>query len=216
MDAAWIWCCHGCGVGLSCSSSVTLEQELPYATGVGIKRKRSILNSGVEGILKPEPKVLCPTQNPQKTSHITQSKVASLHGQKDPTLCNSPHPLPISLTSPCDPLCLELHPQQLPVFQNPLGKTRVLLALSAWTPFPQLPTPTTYHGSLSHFPQFFTPCCLIVMPSSSSLKKRFPLPAIGQAFAISFNSCYFSSIEHLLLGLSCPIWYLMLLSFSLE
>ena len=39
-DVARIQCYCGCGVGLSCSSDLTPDQELPYAAGVAVKRKK--------------------------------------------------------------------------------------------------------------------------------------------------------------------------------
>ena len=38
-DVAWIQCCCGYGIGLSCSSSSAPVQELLYATGVTVKKK---------------------------------------------------------------------------------------------------------------------------------------------------------------------------------
>ena len=42
---AYFQCCCGCGVGLSYSSG-SLAQELPYATGVAIKRKKKKKKAG--------------------------------------------------------------------------------------------------------------------------------------------------------------------------
>ena len=49
-NAAWIQCCCGCGVGLRLQlQSESLTQELPYAAGLAIKRKKERkkeMNSG--------------------------------------------------------------------------------------------------------------------------------------------------------------------------
>ena len=37
---ARILSCHGCVIGLSCSSNLILGLELPYATGAAIKKKK--------------------------------------------------------------------------------------------------------------------------------------------------------------------------------
>ena len=39
-DVAQILCCHGCGVGLSCSSQLTPGPKLPCAAGVALKKKK--------------------------------------------------------------------------------------------------------------------------------------------------------------------------------
>ena len=41
-DAAWIWCCCGCGVASAAALIQPLAQELPYATGASVKRKNKI------------------------------------------------------------------------------------------------------------------------------------------------------------------------------
>ena len=39
-DAAWIWRCWGCGVGLRCSLIQPLAQELPHAAAAAVKKKK--------------------------------------------------------------------------------------------------------------------------------------------------------------------------------
>ena len=42
VEAAWIWCCCGCSVGLAAEALIRpLAWELPYATGTAIKRKKN-------------------------------------------------------------------------------------------------------------------------------------------------------------------------------
>ena len=37
---AWIWCCHGCGLGLSCSSDITPSLGISVCSRGGCKKKK--------------------------------------------------------------------------------------------------------------------------------------------------------------------------------
>ena len=47
-DAAWIWRCWGCGVGLRCSLIQPLAQELPHAAAAAVKKKKKSKRFGFD------------------------------------------------------------------------------------------------------------------------------------------------------------------------